>query len=115
MVGRLLSLKGALFRASFRRSSWVVAGTVVSLVIAGCAVLAAAAGFLALREAGPLVAAQIAACLGALLGLVWVLVPVVVASEDQTLDPELLSPIRCGCATSCWRRWPRASWGCWVR
>lgn len=92
-----------------------MAGTVVSLVIAGCAVLAAAAGFLALREAGPLVAAQIAACLGALLGLVWVLVPVVVASEDQTLDPELLSPIRCGCATSCWRRWPRASWGCWVR
>ncbi|MCA1169550.1 ABC-2 type transport system permease protein [Kocuria sp. AG109] len=69
-----------------------MAGTVVSLVIAGCAVLAAAAGFLALREAGPLVAAQIAACLGALLGLVWVLVPVVVASEDQTLDPELLSP-----------------------
>ena len=57
MVGRLLSLKGALFRASFRRSGWVVAGTVVSLVIAGCAVLAAAAGFLALREAGPLVAA----------------------------------------------------------
>lgn len=92
MVGRLLSLKGALFRASFRRSGWVVAGTVVSLVIAGCAVLAAAAGFLALREAGPRVAAQIAACLGALLGLVWVLVPVVVATEDQTLDPELLSP-----------------------
>ena len=26
MVGRLLSLKGALFRASFRRSGWVVAG-----------------------------------------------------------------------------------------
>lgn len=92
MVGHLLSLKWALFHASFRRSGWVVAGTVVALVLAGLFVMLSGALFLALRPESPRTVAEVAVVLGGILGLAWVVVPLIVDTGDQSLDPELLSP-----------------------
>lgn len=92
MVGHLLSLKWALFRGSFRRSAWVVTGTVVALVLAGMLVVASGALFLALRAEPFPTAAGVAVVVGGLLGLAWTLVPLITETGDQTLDPELLSP-----------------------
>ncbi|MEJ5944875.1 hypothetical protein WDZ17_06145 [Pseudokineococcus basanitobsidens] len=87
MVGELVALRLALWRAALRRDTW----RVVVLVVGGLYGLGLAAGVLvglaALPGAPPGVARGVVVVAGAVLVLGWVVVPLVAFGADPSLDP----------------------------
>ncbi|MDO4898251.1 MAG: hypothetical protein Q3965_02980 [Rothia sp. (in: high G+C Gram-positive bacteria)] len=91
MVAVLLKLKLAHFLASFRQGNpWVVVGLIFGLLYAlGFVAMIAGLGVWAGKEAAYLPYLVLA---GALLTLVWWVLPIFASAADATLDPERLAP-----------------------
>lgn len=91
MVGNLLKLKLLHLGAAFRRSAWAIVGMAIGALY-GLGLLAGVVGaFIAVHDDAEL-ARLIAVCLGSLIAVAWLVVPLVASGADATLDPELLAP-----------------------
>ncbi|WP_129359876.1 hypothetical protein [Rothia uropygioeca] len=92
MVGNLLSLKWAYFVASLKRSGWALAGTVIGGIYGLFGLFMVFAIFMVQRGGEASTAQGSAVILGAVVTLLWCIVPVVATGQDSTLDPDLLAP-----------------------
>lgn len=91
MVAHLLGLKLALLRNSFRRSPWQLLGIIVGGLY-GLGVLAMAlVGMAALGSAPHELVGTVLTLAGAALVLGWLIIPVLAAGLDMTLDPARFS------------------------
>ncbi|RFA14078.1 transporter [Subtercola boreus] len=91
MVATLLRLRFLVLRNSLRRSTWqliaVIIGAVYGLGVLGVAVL----GLVALSFAPQELAATVIVLAGSAVVLGWIVVPLIAAGIDQTLDPARLA------------------------
>lgn len=93
MVAQLIRLKARVTWNSLTRQVWVVVLTILGLLYGLGVIGGLAAGAVAATLSGHLeVVAALLVLAGALLVLGWIMVPVVFASLDNTLDPRRFAP-----------------------
>ncbi|MDN6794924.1 MAG: hypothetical protein L0L69_07710, partial [Propionibacterium sp.] len=93
MVAQLIRLKARVTWNSLTRQVWVVVLTILGLLYGLGVIGGLAAGAVAATLSGHLeVVAALVVLAGALLVLGWIMVPVVFASMDNTLDPRRFAP-----------------------
>ena len=90
MVTQLLGLKFQLIANSFRRSPGQVFGLTFVLLYAIGATIAIAAGFTAIQRFGEIRAGELAVCIGSLLMIGFIVVPLAFGANDA-LDPRSFS------------------------